>query len=184
LLVVRFCNDEEDTMKGAVRYLAFAVCATLATACGGWDDTARNGFGSEGPSVSPRETAGTSGSIDKEITISGCVTRVAPDAYVLTSIDDRIAGHYQGTAGRGQGDPDTRPTDVNRGENERMRHEQNPSAEVGRYRLTGRSDQFVAHVDREVEVKGQVLTTDNRSETPDMLRVGSMRSTGRKCSRE
>jgi len=65
-----------------------------------------------------------------------------------------------------------------------MRHEQNLSAEVGRYRLTGRSDQFVAHVDREVEVKGKVLMTDNRSEIPDALRVGSMRSTGRKCSKE
>jgi len=171
-------------MKAAVRYLAIAVCATLATACGGWDDTARNGgFGSERPYVSSRETVGTSGSIDKEITISGCVTRVAPDTYVLTGIDDRIAAQYQGTAGRAQ-DPDVTPTDVNRGDNERMRHEQNPSAELGRYRLTGRSDQFVAHVDREVEVKGQVLMTDNRSETPDTLRVGSMRSTGRKCSTE
>ncbi len=173
-------------MKGTVRYLAIAVCATLATACGGWDDTARNGgFGSEGPYVSPRETAGTSGSIDKEIMISGCVTRVAPDVYVLTSIDDRIAGQYRGTAGRSQDAPDAKPTDVNRGsDNERMRHEQNPSAEVGRYRLIGRSDEFVAHVDREVEVKGQVLMTDNRSETPDTLRVASMRSTGRKCSKE
>ena len=172
-------------MKAAVSYLAIAVCGTLATACGGWDDTARNGFGSDGGYVSSRETVGTSGSIDKEVTISGCVTRVAPDQYVLTSIDDRSAGQYRGTAGRaGQDDPDVTPIDVNRGENERMRHEQNLSAEVGRYRLTGRSDQFVAHVDREVEVKGKVLMTDNRSEIPDALRVGSMRSTGRKCSKE
>lgn len=171
-------------MTGKVRYLAIAVYATLAMACGGWDDTARNGFGSEGPYVSSRETAGTSGSIDKEITISGCVTRVPPDSYVLTSIDDQIEGQYRGTAGRGQDDSDTRPTDVNRaGENERMRYEQNPSAESGRYRLTGSSDQFVSHVAREVEVKGQVLMTDNRSETPDTLRVGSLRSTGRKCSK-
>lgn len=172
-------------MKGTVRDLAIAVCATLAVACGGWDDTARNGFGSEGSYVSPRETAGTSGSIDKEITISGCVTRVPHDEYVLTGIDDPIAGQYRGTAGRGQDDSDTRPTDVNRAsENERMRHEQNAAAEFGRYRLTGSSDQFVSHVDREVEVKGQVLMTDNRREAPDTLRVGSMRSTGRKCSRQ
>src|SRR2546422_11690166 len=109
-------------MKGTVRYLAIAVCATLATACGGWDDTARNGgFGSEGPYVSPRETAGTSGSIDKEIMISGGVTRVAPDAYVLTSIDDRIAGQYQGTARRGQDASGAQTTGGNPGrDKERM----------------------------------------------------------------
>jgi hypothetical protein len=163
LLVVRFCNDEEDRMTGKVRYLAIAVCATLAMACGGWDDTARNGFGSDGSYVSSRETAGTSGSIDKEITISGCVTRVPHDLYVLTSSDD-LAGQYRGTAGRSQDDS-----------------EQNPSAEFGRYLLTGSSDQFVSHVDREVEVKGQVFMTDNGIEA---LRVGSMRSTGRKCSKQ
>lgn|SRR5215510_5604337 len=164
-------------MRGTVRYLATAVFATLAMACSGWDDTARNGFGSEGAYVPPRETVGTSGSIDKEITISGCVTRVPPDEYVLTGIDDQIAGQSQGTTGRAQGESEITPTD-----SERTGHEQNPSAEIGQYRLTGSSDQFVSHVGREVEVKGQVLTTDNRSETPDTLRVASLRTTG-KCSK-
>lgn len=173
-------------MRGTVRYLAIAVCATLATACSsGLDDTARNGLGSEGPYASSRETVGTSGSLDKEITISGCVTRVGPDEYVLASIDDQIAGRARGTAGRVQSEYDIKPADGDRAvETERMRHEQNPSAEIGRYRLTGSSDQFVSHVGREVEVKGEALTTDNRSETPDVLRVGSLRSTGGKCAKE
>jgi hypothetical protein len=145
-------------------------------ACGGWEDAAGNGSGAY---VSPRETVGTSGSIDNEITIRGCVVRLPPDEYVLTSSDDPLASQYRATAGRHQGDADARPTDV-RG-NEILRPEQNPSLEFGRFRLTGSSEQFVTHVDREVEVKGLI---DERSETPNTLRVVSMRTTGRQCSSE
>ncbi|HEV8318781.1 MAG TPA: hypothetical protein VGQ10_15305 [Vicinamibacterales bacterium] len=169
-------------MSVRVRYLATAVCATIAVACGGWDDTAGNGSGTERPPyVSPRETAGTSGSTRNEITITGCVVRLPPDEYVL-SIDDQIAGQPQGTAGRAQSDPDVTPTDADRAAADAP-HEQNPSAGYGRYHLTGSSEQFVSHVDREVEVKGLVVATDG-SETPNTLRVESMRTTGGQCSRQ
>ena len=171
-------------MSVRVRYLATAVCATVAVACGGWDDTAGNSSGTERPAyVSPRETVGTTGSTANEITITGCVVRVPPDEYVLTSIDDQIPGQYLGTAGRDQNDPNANPLDVDR-TREDARHEQNPSADSGRYRLTGSSEQFVSHVDREVEVKGLVAANENGSETPDMLRVESMRTMGGKCSRQ
>ena len=134
-------------MRATVRYVAIALAATAAIACGAWYDTANRDFGSDAAYTS--EAVGTSGSFDQEITISGCVARMPHDQYVLTDVDA----------------------------------EDTPlSAETGRYRLTGKSDQFVARVDREVEVKGFVVS--DRSGTADTLRVVSMRTTGRKCSKE
>ena len=139
-------------MGSSVRYLAIVFGATTAIACGGWVDRANNGFGSDGSAYgSPREAVGTSGSMNDEITIRGCVARMQYDDYVLTDV-----------TGTGDGEA------------------VQPLSAEGDLRLTGKSDQFVAHVDREVEIKG--FLTDDRSGS-DTLRVASMRSTGRKCPR-
>jgi hypothetical protein len=146
-------------MRATVTYLAVAVCAALAVACGGRDEAASGPAESDGSAyVSPGEAAGTSGSTVKQITISGCVNKVPPDGYELTSIDDHLAGHLRTPAGHHRDDPDSKPTDPNRGgENERLRLTQNPSANLGRYRLVGNADRLASNIDREVEIQGDVM---------------------------
>jgi hypothetical protein len=168
-----------------VTCVAVSFCAALAIACGGRDEAVDHAAAREGSAaVAPGDAAGTSGSTAKQITVSGCVTKVPPSGYELTSFDDQLASHQGGTAAHHRDDPDTRPTDANRGgEQERLRYSQNPSANLGRYRLTGNADRLASHVDREVEIHGDVMVGDGKNETPSTLNVQSIKATGRACGK-
>ena len=170
-------------MRATVTHLTVAVCAALAGACGGRDEAASSTAQSDAAAyVSPGEAAGTSGSTAKQITISGCVTKVPPDGYELTSIDDHLVGHDRTPAGHHSDDPDSKPTEPNRGgENERLRYAQNPSANLGRYRLVGNADRLASNVDRQVEIQGDVMVDDSKNETPSTLKVQSIKPTGKAC---
>jgi hypothetical protein len=169
-------------MNGSVTRFALALCAAATIACGGRDhaesDTAPP------PTVTPGETAGTSGTDDELITISGCVTKVNPDGYTLTSSDEAIIRRETGTSGHHKDDKDSAPDEPNRsGEDERLRHAQNPSAEMGRYRLAGDAERIALHVDREVEISGRVQHADNQNETPATLHIETIDATGPRCGR-
>lgn len=167
-------------MNATVTRFAVAMCAALTIACGGRDggesDTAP-------PDMrTPGETTGTSGSSDQSIRISGCITKVDPDGYVLTSADEAIVRRETGTAGHHQDDEDSKPTDANReSEDERLRHAQNPSAEMGRFRLAGDPERFAMHVGREVEVTGHVQHPDSENSTAATLHVDTIDATGPTC---
>ena len=171
-------------MRGRVTCTAVAFCAALTIACGGRDEAANSAAPDGSAYVSPGEAAGTSGSTAKQITISGCVARVPPSGYELTSFDDQLASHEGATASHHRDDPDTKATDANRGgEQERLRYAQNPSANLGRYRLTGHADLLGAHVNHEVEIRGDVTVGDSKNETPSTLKVQSIKATGRTCGK-
>jgi hypothetical protein len=172
-------------MRGRVTCIAVAFCAALTIACGGRNEAVDSSAAPDGSaSVAPGEAAGTSGTTVKQITISGCVARVPPSGYELTSFDDQLASHEGATASHHRDDPDTRATDANRGgEQERLRYAQNPSANLGRYRLTGRADMLGAHVNHEVEIRGDVMAGDRKNETPSTLKVQSIKATGRTCGK-
>jgi hypothetical protein len=153
--------------------------AVFAIACGERDQLADTN-----PPVvmTPGEVAGTSGTNDQLIAISGCVTKAAPDGFVLTSSDEAMLRQETGTAGHHRDDKDTLPSEANRGaEDERLRHAQNPSAELGRYRLEGEAERLAMHVNREVEIKGRVHASDRENTTPSVLRVESIDATGPRC---
>ena len=168
-------------MSATVTRLAVAVSAAITIACGG-RDLAENE--TEPPAVvAPGETVGTSGTTNQLITISGCLASAEPDGYVLTSRDEAIVRQETGTAGHHRDDEETAPEDANRGaEDERLRHAQNPSAELGRYRLEGDGERLAMHVNREVEIQGRVQATDLANETPASLRVESIDATGPSCA--
>jgi hypothetical protein len=169
-------------MNASVTRFALALCAAATIACGGRDQAE-----SDTPppaTITAGETAGTSGTGDEAITISGCVTKAEPDGYVLTSSDEAILRRETGTSGHHQDDKDSAPNEPNRsGEDERLRHAQNPSAEMGRYRLAGDAASIARHVDREVEVSGRVQHSDNQNETPATLQVETIDATGPRCGR-
>jgi hypothetical protein len=167
-------------MNRTITRLALAMCAAATVACGGRDhaesDTAPP------PTVTPGEATGTSGTSDATIRVSGCVMKVDPDGYVLTSRDETILRQETGTAGHHTDDKGSAPDEPNRsGDDERLRHAQNPSAEMGRFRLTGDAEGIARHVGREVEVSGRVEHADSRNETAGMLHVEMIDATGPRC---
>jgi hypothetical protein len=110
------------------------------------------------------------------------VVEAEPDGFVLTSSDEGIVRRETGTTGRHRNDEDTAPSDANRGgEDERLRHRQNPSAEMGRYRLAGDGDRLSMHVGREVEVTGVVQSEDAENSTAATLVVDTIDATGPRC---
>ncbi len=167
-------------MNASVTRFAVACCAAMTIACGGRDqaesDTAPP------PTVTPGEAVGTSGMGAETIKISGCVTKTEPDGYVLTSSDEGILRRETGTAGHHQDDKESAPNEANRsGEDERLRHAQNPSAEMGRFRLAGDTESIARHVDREVGVSGRVQQSDKTNETPATIHVEVIDATGPRC---
>ena len=166
-------------MNSTVTRVAVAACAAITIACGGRDQAESD---VNPPAVvTPGETAGTSGE-DQLIRISGCVTRLEPNLYALTSTDEAAIRHETGTAGHRRDDEKTTPSEANRGaEDERLRHAQNPSAELGRYRLEGDSERFAMLVNREVDVQGRVSWKDSENSTPAAVRVETIDATGPRC---
>jgi hypothetical protein len=167
-------------MNASVTRFALALCAAATIACGGRDHAE-----SDTPppaTITPGEATGTSGTGDESITISGCVTKAAPDGYVLTSSDEAIIRQETGTSGHHTDDKESAPNEPNRsGDDERLRHAQNPSAEMGRFRLAGDPESIARHVNREVEVSGRVQHDDNQNETPATLHVEVIDATGPRC---
>lgn len=168
-------------MHSTVTRIALATCAAITLACGGREQAERDV--NPPATVTPGEAVGTSGDRDELITISGCVAKAQPDGFVLTSSDDALLRGKTGTAGHHRDDVKTRPTDANRGaEDERLRHAQNPSAELGRYRLEGDADRIAMLENREVEVQGRIASDDAENSTPATLRVETIDATGPRCS--
>jgi hypothetical protein len=167
-------------MNASVTRFAVAMCAAMTIACGGRDQAESD---TQPPAtVTPGEAVGTSGTGDQTIKISGCVTKVDPDGFVLTSSDEGILRRETGTAGHHRDDEKSAPQEANRrAEDERLRHAQNPSAEMGRYRLAGDSGSIARHVDREVEITGRVQHGDKANETPATIQVEMIDATGPRC---
>ena len=168
-------------MSTIVTRFAVALGAAAAIACGGrdLDENATN----PPAVVTPGEAVGTSGTANQLIRLTGCVAKAEPDGYLLTSNDEAILRQETGTAGGHRDDEGTAPTDANRGaEDERLRHAQNPSAELGRYRLEGDADRLAMLVDREVEVHGRVTQSDSANETPAALQIETIDATGPRCA--
>jgi hypothetical protein len=162
-------------MRSRATRLIIATCAALTVvSC----NTPRS---QTEPAQAPTEYAeGTAGVRDEPISMSGCVTRVEPDGYVLTSIDDALERHT-GAAGHHTDDPKSRPQDASRGaENERARSDQNVSPEFGRFRLTGNAVGLATYVDREVDLRGRVVGGDS-GPMPHTISVESIRPTGAAC---
>jgi hypothetical protein len=167
-------------MSAAVTRLGLGLCVVATIACGGRDQAESDTAPPE--SVTPGETVGTSGTGDETIRISGCVTKVDPDGYVLTGSDEAILRQETGTTGHHRDDKASAPEDPNRrGEDERLRYLQNPSAGMGRYRLAGDDESIARHVGREVEVTGRVQHEDRKNETPATLQVETIDATGPRC---
>jgi hypothetical protein len=167
-------------MHSTVTRLAAVICDAVAIACGGTD----HGESDVNPpaTITPGEAVGTSGTSGQHITVSGCVTKAEPDGYVLTSGDEAILRTETGTAGHHRDDRGSAPDEPNRGaEDERLRHAQNPSAELGRYRLAGDAERLAMFANREVEVRGRVQQSDAENATPATLRVEEIDATGPRC---
>ena len=167
-------------MHSSVTRFAVVLGAAMTIACGGRD---QGGADTAPPAtVTPGEAAGTSGDANQLITISGCVVKAPPDGYVLTSDDEAILREEAGTAGHHRDDEDTAPMDANRGsEDERLRHAQNPSAELHRYRLAGDDQRLAMHVGREVEIQGRVEHGDAENSTPATITIETIDATGPSC---
>lgn len=167
-------------MHSTVTRAACVACAAIVIACGGTD----HGESDVNPpaTVTPGEAAGTSGIEHQVITVSGCVTKAEADGFVLTSLDEAVLRQETGTAGHHRDDRKTAPSEPIRGrEDERLRHAQNPSAELGRYRLEGDSERIAMHLNREVEVQGRVHQRDSENTTPATLNVETIDATGPRC---
>jgi len=167
-------------MHSTVTRLVVAATAAITIACGGTD----HGENDVNPpaTITPGEAVGTSGFDDQRITVSGCVIKAQPDGYVLTSSDEAILRQQTGTAGHHRDNRDSTPTEPNRGaEDERLRHAQNPSAELGRYRLEGDSERLGMLVNREVEIEGRVSRDQNDNSAPATLTVETIDATGPRC---
>jgi hypothetical protein len=163
--------------------LAVAASAAMAIACGGTDYGDRDT--NPPATTTPGESVGTSGTKDQPITVSGCITKVQPDGYVLTSSDEALLRRETGTAGHHRDDKDTTPSEPNRGaEDERLRHAQNPSAELGRYRLEGDADRIALLANREVEVYGRVERREADNSLPAAIKVETIDATGPRCGED
>ncbi len=157
-----------------------AASAAIAVACGGTDYGDRDT--NPPATTTPGEAVGTSGTDDQLITLSGCVTKVQPDGFILTSSDEAVLRRETGTAGHHRDDKGSTPAEPNRGaEDERLRHAQNPSAELGRYRLEGDAERIAMLANREVEVHGRVQRTEAENSTPAVLKVENIDATGPRC---
>jgi hypothetical protein len=163
-----------------LRALVIAGCAAIALACGGTD---HGDYDVNPPATTtPGEAVGTTGSAEQLITLSGCITKADPDGYVLTSNDEAILRGETGTAGHHRDNENTTPEEPNRGaEDERLRHAQNPSAELGRYRLEGDGERIAMLVNREVEVQGRVARADAENSRPATVQVERIDATGPRC---
>jgi hypothetical protein len=168
-------------MHSTVTRLAVASCAAIAIACGGTNYGDRDT--NPPATTTPGEAVGTSGTNDQLITVSGCVTKTQPDGFILTSSDEAVLRHETGTVGHHRDDKASTPTEPNRGaEDERLRHAQNPSAELGRYRLEGDAERIAMLVDHEVEVQGRVERKQAENATPATLKVQMIDATGPRCN--
>lgn len=166
-------------LRGSARGVAVAACAALVIACGGTDYGDRDT--NPPATTTPGEAVGTSGQ-DQLITVSGCVTKAPPDGFVLTSRDEAVLRRETGTAGHHRDDKGSTPSEPNRGaEDERLRHAQNPSAELGRYRLEGDANRIAMLANREVEVQGRVQRTEAENTTPATINVETIDATGPRC---
>jgi hypothetical protein len=173
---------QEDRMNSTVARLALATCAVIAIGCGGRDQDEVDVM--PPAEMTPGEAAGTSGTNEQAVTVSGCVTKVQPDGYILTSSDEAVLRQETGTAGHHRDDEDTKPSDPNRGaEDERLRHAQNPSAELGRYRLEGDAERIAMFANREVQIEGRVHSGDSENTTPATLRIETIDATGPSCGK-
>ena len=169
-----------STVIRSARAFAVAASAAMAIACGGTDYGDRDT--NPPATTTPGESVGTSGTNDQLITVSGCVTKVQPDGFVLTSSDEALLRRETGTAGHHRDDRGTTRSEANRGaEDERLRHAQNPSAELGRYRLEGDAGRIAMLANREVEVHGRVQRNEAENTTPATLRVETIDATGPRC---
>lgn len=168
-------------MHSTVSRFVVAASAVIAIACGGGNYGERDV--NPPATVTPGETAGTSGMNDQLITISGCVIEAEPGGFLLTSRDEAVLRQETGTAGHHRDDRETEPSDPNRGaEDERLRHAQNPSAELGRYRLEGDAERLAMLVNREVEVQGRVAQPAADNSAPATLTVEMIDATGPRCA--
>jgi hypothetical protein len=169
-------------MTSTVTRFAVASLAVIAIGCGGTD----HGDGDVNPpdTMTPGEAVGTSGTNDQLITVSGCVIKSAPDGFILTSSDEGIVRRETGTSGHHRDDEGSAASEPNRSaEDERLRHAQNPSAELGRYRLEGDAERLAMLADREVEVQGRVQRSDSENSAPAVLKVETIDATGPSCGR-
>jgi hypothetical protein len=167
-------------MNSTVTRLALAICAAIAIGCGGRDEAKNDVM--PPAELTPGEAAGTSGTNDQLITLTGCVTKAQPSGFVLTSDDEAMLRQETGTSGHHRDDKKTSPTEANRGsEDERLRHAQNPSAELGRFRLEGDADRIAMLVNREVEIKGHMHSGDSENTTPATVRIETIDATGPRC---
>ncbi len=158
--------------------VALPLSAMLAVACGRSDD--RVDFSSGVTASLESGAVGTSGPGHEAIAVSGCVVRVAPDGFALTSLDDALVREERGTSGI----PTdlTKPNQPNRGgEQERARHGLNVSAEFTRYHLVGDAGRLATFVDREVDVQGRVQPGDQQNRTPLAITVERIHETGAAC---
>jgi len=170
-------------MHSTVTRFALVLGAAMTIACGGRDEARNDRM--PPATTTPGEAAGTSGQQQALITISGCLAKAEPDGYVLTSDDEAIVRQETGTAGHHRDDEDTAPTDANRGsEDERLRHQQNPSAELHRYRLEGDAERIALHVGKEVEIQGRIQRSDTENSTPATIRVEAIDATGPSCGKK
>jgi hypothetical protein len=169
-------------MRSTVTRFAVASCAVMAMACGGTNYGDRDV--NPPATVTPGEAVGTSGSGEQLITLSGCVTQAAPDGFILTSSDEGIMRRETGTSGHHRDDRGSAPSESNRSaEDERLRHAQNPSAELGRYQLQGDAERIAMFNNREVEVRGRVQQQDAENSTPAAVMVETIDAIGPACGR-
>ena len=169
-------------MRSTVTRFAVASFAVVAIACGGADYGDRDV--NPPATTTPGEAVGTTGTHDQLTTLSGCVTQASPDGFILTSSDEGIVRRETGTSGHHRDDPGSTPSEPNRSsEDERLRHAQNPSAELGRYRLEGDADRIAMFENREVEVRGRVHQRDTENTTPATLMVDTIDAIGPACGR-
>lgn len=169
-------------MDSTVTRIAVVAFAASTIACGGRDQSENDV--NPPATMTPGEAAGTTGTSNELIKVSGCITKVEPDGYILTSGDEAVLRHETGTAGHHRDDKKTAPTDANRGaEDERLRHAQNPSAELGRYRLEGDADRIALLVNREVDVEGRLVQKDAENSTPATLKIETIDATGPSCGK-
>jgi hypothetical protein len=169
-------------MRSTVTRFAVASFALVAIACGGTDHGDRDV--NPPATTTPGEAVGTSGTHDQLTTLSGCVTQASPDGFILTSSDEGIVRRETGTAGHHRDDAGSAPSEANRSaEDERLRHAQNPSAELGRYRLEGDAQRIAMFKNREVEVRGRMQQPDAENTTPATLRVDTIDAIGPACGR-
>jgi hypothetical protein len=161
-------------MRATATRLLCAICAVGALACNRQQPVES----SIPPNGTPRETVGTSGRTDEPLTLTGCLTRLQPDGFVLTSSDAGMS-HPKGTTGQ-QG-AEGRDIDVNR--SKRVQRHENLSTDSGRYRLEGDMERIAMLVNHEVEVSGRFEPGSAGNGTQATVRAETIDATGPTCGR-